>query len=202
MEKKCKHCATMIPAEALVCPQCHKRLRQSTTTRVIIGGVLLLFIIGLFQTSGNTPTSTISNSAAVKNSSMPAFTVVGKNQKSMSVLVSKNFSSSQLKKLILGFRKARIENNLGSLIPPTTSGGSFGNYAFVDIYVFTDPLWATSEKLQRLNNVRLGEKAYPREFVKHVKASYFYSVTTGEEGGSIGMEDTSGVRSSDYKKLF
>lgn len=203
MEKKCKHCAMMIPEEALICPHCRKRLRQSTTVRVILGGLVLLFINGLIQTSGNktTPVSPDAPSRTT-DSSLPLFTITGKDQKSMSVLVSKSVSLSQLKELIIGLRRARIENNFGSLIPATTPGGSLGNYAFVELHIFIDPVWATSEKLRRMNSVRLGEKAYPREFVKHVKAYYFYSAMTSEEEGSIGMSDTSGARSVAYQKLF
>ena len=203
MEKKCKHCATMIPEEALVCPHCRKRLRQSTTVRVIVGGLVFLFLYGMIQSSGtNTNTPVAVNTAKPRDPSIPSFTLSGQDEKSISVLVAKNISSTQLKGLILGIRKARIENNLGSLIPATTPGGSLGNYAFVELHIFTDPAWATSEKLKRLNKVRIGEKAYPREFVKHVKAHYFYSAMSGEEEGSIGMDDVSGARSIYYKKLF
>jgi hypothetical protein len=193
----------MIPKEALVCPHCRKRLRQSTTVRVILGGLVFLFLYGMVQSSGNnTSAPVVVNSAKPRDSSVPSFTLSGQDQKSMSVLVAKNISLTQLKGLILGLRKARIENNFGSLIPATTPGGSLGNHAFVELRIFTDPAWATSEKLQRLNKVRIGEKAYPREFVKHVKAYYFYSAMTNEEEGSIGMADTSGFRSISYQKLF
>ena len=53
-QKKCKHCAMDIPKEALVCPHCRKRLRQSTTVRVVLGGLLLLFIIAMVRTSNDT----------------------------------------------------------------------------------------------------------------------------------------------------
>ena len=46
MEKKCKHCAMMIPQEASICPHCRKK--QGTSTGVkILAVIFILIVIGM-----------------------------------------------------------------------------------------------------------------------------------------------------------
>lgn len=54
-EKKCKHCAMMIPKEAKVCPHCRKKQGTSIIT-MIVAGFFILFVIGMcssFMSSSN-----------------------------------------------------------------------------------------------------------------------------------------------------
>jgi hypothetical protein len=49
MEKKCKHCATLIAKEARVCPQCGKRQRMSFVVKVLLivcGFIVVCVIMG------------------------------------------------------------------------------------------------------------------------------------------------------------
>ncbi len=43
-QKKCKHCAMMVPKEASICPHCRKRIKTSLFTKIIAGFFILVFI--------------------------------------------------------------------------------------------------------------------------------------------------------------
>ena len=88
------------------------------------------------------------------------------------------------------------------MIPATTKGGQLGDYAIVWIFVFSEPEWATADKLQKFIKSSLKsttDKQFDKEYVKHIKAEYFYS--TLEEYGNFGYDDGM-VRSPNYKKIF
>jgi len=56
-EKKCKFCATMIPKEAKVCPNCRKQIMTSTPTKIFLG--LIIFIaLASWMGSSSTPSRT------------------------------------------------------------------------------------------------------------------------------------------------
>lgn len=50
--KVCKYCNTEIPANTKVCPNCNKK--QSTKTKWIIIGIIVLLLIGAVSGNGNT----------------------------------------------------------------------------------------------------------------------------------------------------
>jgi len=136
---------------------------------------------------------------------LPTFKVIGKVKPAIAILVPTNTTEDQLKLLINEFRKARAENTLARTIPPTTPGGSKGDYFSVWIYVFTEKSWASTDKLKKFINANMFSKAdikYSREYAQHIRAEYYF--LQGEsEYGTIGYQDEDGsYRSKNYKKLF
>lgn len=135
---------------------------------------------------------------------IPPFKIIGKYQTSLTLLVPAKTTDAELKKLIFKFREARVSNELSRLIPPTTPKGSKGSYAVVDIYVFSEEIWASSEKLGKFIRTSMKSKSdreFSREYANHIRAYYFYSIPASEETGSIGYDDGMD-RSKKYKKLF
>src|SRR2546425_747145 len=88
---------------------------------------------------------------------LPPFKVTGKYMTGLALLVPRGTADTDLKALVLALRRARRENSLDKLIPPTTKGGSRGPYAIVVVHVFDEPEWATSEALERCSKTEPGE---------------------------------------------
>jgi hypothetical protein len=138
---------------------------------------------------------------------LPSFKIVGKIKPGIgiAILVSSETTDDELKLLINEFRKARTENTLSRMIPPTTPGGPKGDYFSVWIYVFTEASWASTERLKKFVNASAYSKSdlkYSREYAHHIRAEYYF--LQGEsEYGILGYEDETGsYRSKNYMKLF
>jgi len=133
-------------------------------------------------------------------SGIPTFKVIGQDMTSFSILVPQNTTKEQLKALIYEFRNTRKNNKLPSLIPGAAKGGQ--QLGVIWIFVFSEPDWATTNKLQKFIKSSLKsatDKQFDKEYVKHIKAEYYYS-SLGEYG-NFGYDDGI-VRSPNYKKLF
>lgn len=140
--------------------------------------------------------------SAIAASSLPKFEVVGRYKTTLSIVVPRNTTSEQLQALILQFRAATKSNSLSTMIPATTPGGQLGDYAIIWVLVLTDRGWASTDNLQRFINSSAEsapDKKYDKEYVKHIKAEYFYS--DSEEYGNLGYDDGE-YQSPNYKKLF
>ena len=131
---------------------------------------------------------------------LPPFKVTGRYMTGLALLVSQGTTHTDLKALVLALRKARQENTLDKLIPPTTKGGTRGPYAIVVVHVFDEPEWATSEALQRCSRAKANSEL-ESECGRHVRAYYFYAVTAPEEG-SVGYAEGKRVFTKVYEKLF
>jgi hypothetical protein len=165
---------------------------RSWRSKLVMG--LLLTLSLLIGTGAGT--------SAIAASSLPKFEVVGQDKTVLSVVVPHNTTVEQLKALIFQFRAARKSNSLSTMIPATTSGGQFGDYAIVWIFVFTERDWASTDKLHRFINSSANsatDREYDKTFARHIKAEYLYSNL--EEHGSLGYDDGA-ARSPIYKKLF
>jgi hypothetical protein len=139
---------------------------------------------------------------AIAASKLPKFEVVGRDKTTLSIVVPRNTTSEQLQTLILQFRAARKSNSLSTMIPATTPGGQLGDYAIIWVLVLADRGWASTDNLQRFINSGVEsapDKKYDKEYVKHIKAEYFYS--DSEEYGNLGYDDGE-YQSPNYKKLF
>jgi hypothetical protein len=134
---------------------------------------------------------------------IPQFKVAAQDSTSLSIVVSKSTGPEQLKALIHEFRKDRKGNYLHKMIPPTTKGGGFGDYAIVWILVFNETEWANAEKLKKFMRSSLKssqDQKSDKEYGKHIKAEYYYASSL-EEYGNLGYYDGI-VRSPGSKKLF
>jgi hypothetical protein len=120
----------------------------------------------------------------------------------LSIVVPPDTTDAQLAALINRFRTARASGSLAQLIPPTTPRGNRGPYAAVEIFVFSDPAWATAARLNAFmhpttRGITAGEKA----FGAHIRA-YYLAPLAGDEFGSIGYESDGYKYSADFRKLF
>lgn len=127
------------------------------------------------------------------------FKVTAQYMNNLALVVPNETSSEQLRALVLTLRKARRENRLGELLPPTTPGGNKGPYGVVNVYVYSEPSWATTAMLQKCVTVP-GGTALDVECGRHIRA-YYSSDWMGTEMGGIGWADDH-VRTRDYQELF
>jgi hypothetical protein len=137
------------------------------------------------------------------SSQLPTFKVTGRSSASLSLLVPENTTDEQLAGLIHAFRQARKDNSFGRIgIPATTSNSKYGNYAFIDIYIFTESDWASESNLKRSFAPAMKNDPFIEEYSRHIKAWYLYSAEQQIEEGSVGYEENGKVYSSTYRKLF
>ena len=151
---------------------------------------------------------------AFAEQNIPKFKIAAKFKSlgtTYSLLVPKDTTNEQLEALIRHFRDARKGNYLSKLIPPTTKGGKYGDYAAVNLYVFSEQEWASNPKFSKFMNastLSASDVKFTKEYCKHIKAHYLYPLT-GEkyETGSVGYfehdsEYGKGQCTPFYKNLF
>lgn len=128
----------------------------------------------------------------------------------VSVLVPEEATTSQVAALLSRFRESRLNQTLGDLIPPTTPGHKLGTHAVVDVYVFSNPKFASAEAVKVLSRgAHAPGELYPQaiqfeDAMEHVRGHYRIDLNdTGHpDQASLGFADESGVHSRHYKKLF
>lgn len=177
------------------------KIVKNRTTPFLIWSMTVVFIFLL-------------NNLAFTEQDIPKFKIAAKF-KSLgtvySILVPKDTTNEQLEALIRRFRDARKGGYLSILIPPTTKGGKHGDYAAVELYVFSEQDWASNSKFSKFMNASTSNASdikFAKEYCKHIKAYYLYPLV-GEkhEIGSVGyFEHNSGYGKGQctpfYKKLF
>ena len=184
---------------------------------IIILGVLLFIVVFSWDICQSEEKSTGGGNLAKdetrteqkpNRAAIPSFRIAAKYDRdaiAYSVLAPKTLNRQQLKNLIFEFRKAREEGSLSKMIPSTTLLDNFKvDINGVEIYVFSEPSWATESKIKKWMESSLSgaeDKVFNKQYVNHIKAYYFYSSPLGVEAGSIGF---SGKRekSSNYESLF
>jgi len=159
--------------------------------------VMFLSIIMLF---------TISTLGICIEKDIPSFEIVGIYKKStFSIVVPKGTSNQQLINLIYEFKKAREDHYLNKYFPPTTPGGSKGDYAAIFIYVFSDKPKATNtllEKYMEGSTFSESDKVFGQKYAENVSAYYFYHFLNNQEFGCLGLRDIDVKSTKKYKKLF
>jgi hypothetical protein len=134
-------------------------------------------------------------------SRIPKFQVVAQHDRNLSILVPQDTTVEQFKALIFEFITARKSNMLSKMIPATTRGDRMGDYAVVSILVFSEPDWASPDKLKRfIESQNDADLQFDKEYVKHIKATYLYTALISDELGSLGYDDGV-VRSPNYLRL-
>ncbi len=130
--------------------------------------------------------------------------------KAISLVVASGATHSQVVNLLKSLRTKRQENELASLLPPTTQGHKLGPHAYADIYVFSDPKYAAAETIARLSRgakaptTMLGSDIPFEVAMEHVRGHYRIDMANAEhpDTASLGFADPSGVHSEHYRKLF
>lgn len=160
---------------------------------------LLLFLVGGCNSeSGKNVQKNVEVAASrdyVVSKDIPQFKVTGFVPSGLVLLVPADTSNDKLKLLINEFRKARENNFLSTLIPPTTKGSATGDYNIVWIFVFSEERWATRDNVLSYIN----SKTVDRDIVNNIRAEYYY--TTGSEYGNLGCRDEKNI-SPNYEYLF
>jgi len=212
MDKKCKYCAMAIPEEAKLCPFCRKQQGFSRGFYIcasVIVGIFILLAIGECSIDSDTKNN-FSKSAPPKasistktfNSLTPEFKVIAKHTTVLSILVHRGATDEHIKALIYKFKETRLNNTMSKMISATTKGGAFGDYGIVWILIFSEPEWATQDKLQKFINSSAknpSNREFDIEYANHIRGEYYYSFS--KEYGTLGYDDGI-VRSQLYQKLF
>lgn len=126
------------------------------------------------------------------------------------VLVPEQATESQIVGLLKRFRKARLDNTLATLLPPTTPKHKLGEHAVADIFIFSDAKFAKTDAISVLSRGahapgELYPSAVPFEVaMEHVRGHYRIDLNdTGHpDKASIGFADESGIHSRHYRELF
>jgi hypothetical protein len=70
MEKKCKHCAMLVPEDAKICPYCRKRLTTSFAVKALIAFFLIAAAMSAMTGRSTIPTFTSQTTNAVPEISL------------------------------------------------------------------------------------------------------------------------------------
>ncbi|HSE59952.1 MAG TPA: hypothetical protein VLA99_14725 [Nitrospiraceae bacterium] len=130
--------------------------------------------------------------------------------KAISLIIPPEATNSQIISLLKDFHAKRMDNSLTSLLPATTPGNTLGDHAIADIYLFSDPTYATPEVVGTL---ALGAHApgglYPSAIpfevaMEQVRGRYQINLNNSDhpDRASLGFADESGVHSKNYKPIF
>jgi len=126
------------------------------------------------------------------------------------LLVPDQATDSQIAGLLKRFRQARLDNQLTTLLPPTTPKHKLGEHAVADIFIFSDAKFAKTDAISVLSRGahapgELYPSAVPFEIaMEHVRGHYRIDLNdTGHpDKASIGFADESGIHSKHYRELF
>jgi hypothetical protein len=126
------------------------------------------------------------------------------------VLVPAEATTSQIIGLLKRFRQARLVNTLSELLPSTTPGHKLGPHAVADIYVFSDPQYATPDAIRVLaRGAHAPGELYPQAIpfetaMEQVRGHYRIDLndTGNPDRGSVGFADESGIHSKHHRRIF
>jgi len=109
------------------------------------------------------------------------------------------------------FKKARLDNSLETLLPPTTPGDKLGEFAITDIYIFSEEQFGVTESAKALGRgAHAPGEFYPKSIpyevaMEHVRGHYAIDLynKNSPEHASLGFgEDDTGVYSKRYQRVF
>ncbi|MCE3222833.1 MAG: hypothetical protein K0S58_1013 [Nitrospira sp.] len=128
----------------------------------------------------------------------------------MSIVVPAQVTTSQVVSLLKQFKQARLNRSLATILPATSPGHKLGDHAVADLYIFSDPKYATPDVVGTLaRGAHAPGNLYPQvipfeEAMEHVRGHYRIDLndTSNPDTGSIGFADESGVHSKQYRRIF
>ena len=131
------------------------------------------------------------------------FKVIGKEESSVVIVVPPATTEAQLVALVNAFRAARAAGTLATMIPPTTPGGSNGPYGGVQVFIFSDPAWASTARMHSFIFANTPKSTGSNKvFLEKIRAYYYYTSYGEHEVGYIGFTDMNEDTSSTYRLLF
>ncbi len=129
----------------------------------------------------------------------------------VSLLVPAQTTDSQIVALLHHLRESRKHHSLSSNLPATTPGNALGEFAIVDMYIFSDPEYAVAEAIHILSVGAHApgdfyQRAIPYEkAMAHVRGHYAVNLHDQQrpEHASLGFgEDATGLYSKRYLPVF
>ncbi len=157
-----------------------------------------------------------SPSASIKearSAPVPPFTVTAhvESMKAVGLVVPAQTTDSQIIALLHHIRDLQKQRSLSIHLPATTPGHDLGDFAVADVYVFSDPRYATAEAVRVLSvGARAPGDFYQRtmpyeQAMEQVRGHYAVDLT-GQgrpDHASLGFgEVATGLYSKRYRPLF
>ena len=184
---------------------------------VLFGVILVMWVlINLAVPSGKQKQGTGPEISQVVTEDPDAAPVMYKVQttltefNAMSIVVPAQVTTSQVVGLLKQLKQARLNRTLDTMLPATSPGHKLGDHAVADLYIFSDPTYATSEVVGTLaRGAHAPGNLYPQAIpfevaMEHVRGHYRIDLndTSNPDTGSIGFADESGVHSRQYRRIF
>ena len=190
---------------------------------IVVFGVIFglwLFITLIIPKSKNkpnpgapTPNAEVSSSRIMASDVIPTFETTGivKGMNAITLLVPPATTDSQIVALLNFLQKARKEDALDTVLPPTTPQDAQGKFAIADIYVFSDKAYAGEESAKALGRgAHAPGEFYPSSIpyevaMEQVRGHYAIDLynKARPEKGSLGFgEEETGVFSKTYQRIF
>ncbi len=128
----------------------------------------------------------------------------------ISIKVPPQATESQIAALLKRFRKARLDNELSAMLPPTTPGHQLGDHAIADIYIFSNDQYPALQAVRVLaRGAHAPGELYPQAIpfevaMEQVRGHYRIDIneTSHPDRASLGFADESGVHSKNFRKVF
>ena len=184
---------------------------------VLFGVILVMWVlINLAVPSGKQKQATGPEISQVVTEDPDAAPVMYKVQttliefNAMSIVVPAQVTTSQVVGLLKQLKQARLNRTLDTMLPATSPGHKLGDHAVADLYIFSDPTYATSEVVGTLaRGAHAPGNLYPQAIpfevaMEHVRGHYRIDLndTSNPDTGSIGFADESSVHSRQYRRIF
>lgn len=165
------------------------------------------------QGSESTPNSQLALPDSVSTDLIPTFEVTGvlADMNVITLRVPPATTNSQVVALLQHLRKARLDNSLGTILPPTTPENKLGKLAIADIYIFSEKQPDGKESAKALSRgAHAPGEFYPSSIpyevaMEHVRGHYAIDLynKNSPEKASLGFgEEATGVYSKRYQRLF
>jgi hypothetical protein len=165
------------------------------------------------QGTGSNPNPQVSLHNIISTDLIPTFEATGTiaDMKAITLLVPPSTTDSQVVALLQYLQKARLDNSLGTILPPTTPEDKLGEFAIADIYIFSDEQYAGTESAKALGRgAHAPGEFYPNSIpyevaMEHVRGHYAIDLYNKNvpEHASLGFgEDATGVYSKRYQRIF
>jgi len=136
---------------------------------------------------------------SVQSVEMPKFKIIWKMGSTYGILVDRKLSDGQISKMIYELREIRKRKEFHKFFPVTTPGLT-DKYAMFQIWIFSDPQWATDKLAEDYVNGRMS-KQVEQEYINNIRGYYCWQSNVNFEKGEVGYSEGK-LQSRNYKQLF
>ena len=136
---------------------------------------------------------------SVQSAQMPKFKIIWKMGSTYGVLVDGKLSDTEISKMNYELREIRKRKEFHKFFPVTTPGLT-DKYAIFQIWIFSNPQWATDKLADDYVNGRMS-KEVEQEYINNIRGYYCWQSDVNFEKGEIGYSEGK-LQSKNYKQLF